>query len=212
MSKMNHDFDMRGAAPVDVFTERRSTPRLTPTLRIGKLLEDGSERLCIIRNISPTGLMVQSDGVHEVGGRVEIEAKSDHILLGTIMWVKGDLIGVRFDGEANVQEILTTSTMPGSRRARPPRMKVDGQARIRVGDEYHRCDMIDISQGGIKVSAPDLPTGKEATVILRGLQPVKATVRWAHDGAAGLSFHKPIQFDALLRWLDAHNKPNARAA
>lgn len=213
MSKINHDFDPQTAAPVDAQADRRSSGRVTPILRVGKLTLDGGERLCIIRNISSSGLMAQSTGNHHVGDRIEVEAKSDHTIPGTIIWVKDDTIGVQFDGEADVQEILTTSTLPGSRRHRPPRLRVEGQARIRYGQDYVRCDLIDISQGGVKVDTDELPVGEEATVILRGMQPVKASVRWVQGGMTGLSFHRPIQFDALLRWLDAHNKPkNNRAA
>lgn len=211
MSNINHNFDAREDNAANTMPERRSASRVVPVLRVGKILTDDGERLCIIRNASSEGLMVQTPGLHKVGARVEVEAKSDLVLSGTIVWVNDDMIGVRFDGETDIQEILTTSTMPGSRRPRPPRLTISGQVRVRVGADYHRCELKDISQGGVKIEKGDLPIDEEAIIMLSGMQPVKASVRWNREGMTGLAFQKPIQFDALLRWLDANNKPGARA-
>ncbi|RJF90414.1 PilZ domain-containing protein [Sphingomonas cavernae] len=188
-------------------SDRRGAQRFMTILRVGKLVTGGAQELCLIRNISAGGLMAHVYAQHEIGDRVEIEFKSDERLSGEVVWVEEGRVGVRFEGEIEVSDILTHRTAPDGRKSRPPRIEVEGRARIKVGDVRHEVVVRDFSQGGIKVEldAP-LKVGEDAVITVEGMHPVRGIVRWSRDGMAGLSFIKPIAFDELIRWLEAQGQ------
>lgn len=187
----------------DTAEDRRGAQRFMTILRVGKLVTDRSQELCLIRNISAGGLMAHVYAQHEIGDKVEIELKSDERLSGEVVWVEEDRVGVRFEGQIAVSDILTHRAAPGGRKSRPPRIEVQGRARLKVGEARYRVDIRDLSQGGIKVELDEeLKVGEDAVITVDGMHPVKGIVRWSQGGMAGLSFIRPIPFDELIRWLD----------
>lgn len=183
--------------------DRRQGQRFMTILRVGKLVTETSQQLCLIRNISSGGLMAHVYAPHKVGDKVEIELKSEERLAGEVVWVRHDTVGVRFDGAIEVNDILTHTRSPGEPKARAPRLEVHGRARIKVGDVIHHVEIRDLSQGGIKVKIDEqLHIGEDAVITVEGMEPVKGVVRWSLSGHAGLSFIRAIPFDALISWLD----------
>ncbi|MEQ1548679.1 MAG: PilZ domain-containing protein [Chakrabartia sp.] len=186
--------------------EQRSDERVMTILRVGKLVANQSQQLCLIRNISSGGLMAHVYAPHAVGDKIEIELKSDQQLRGEIAWVKDDHIGVRFEGEILVSDILTNSPAPDGRMPRAPRLDIDDEVRIKIGADEHGGSICDLSQGGIKVEIHKyISVGEEADIIVDGLPLKKGIVRWCRKGRAGLEFARPIPFDTLIAWLERRN-------
>lgn len=185
--------------------DRRGAQRFMTILRVGKLVNGRSQELCLIRNISSGGLMAHVYAQHAIGDRVEIELKSDERLSGEVVWVEDGRVGVRFDGQVEISDILTHRSSDG-RKSRPPRIEVNGRARLKIGEARYRVEVRDLSQGGIKVEIDeDLKVGEDAVISIEGMSPVKGIVRWAQGGMAGLSFIRPIPFDEMIRWLETHS-------
>lgn len=190
-------------AQAENWPERRGAHRFLTVLRVGKLMSGQSQQLCLIRNISAGGLMAHVYAPTQVGERVEIELKADQPLTGEIVWLRDDHIGVRFDGEIEVQSILTGRSTADGRKPRAPRIEVSGRARLKINNFYYRVELRDLSQGGVRVELDDPPrVGDDAVITIEGMEQMSAIVRWAQDGEVGLSFIKPIAFDTLIRWLD----------
>ncbi|WOK35663.1 PilZ domain-containing protein [Sphingomonas sp. C3-2] len=187
----------------DARADRRGAKRFMTILRVGKLVTSGQQRLCLIRNISSSGLMAHVYAPHAVGDKVEIELKADQPLRGEIVWVRDEHIGVRFDGQIEVQDILTGRTTIEGRKPRAPRIEVEARARVKVDNTVYRVAVRDISQGGICIDLDEpLKQGDDAVVTVDGMEQMSAIVRWCHEGQVGLSFIKPVAFDDLIRWLD----------
>src|SRR3546814_2045859 len=75
-------------------------------------------------------------------------------------------------------------------------------ASVRLGKLYHKVEVRDISQGGVKVRINDWTcVGKPAVVTVENLRPVKGIIRWYREGHAGIIFDKPLSFQELAEWL-----------
>lgn len=186
--------------------EHRLSGRQVVTVRwVAKLMGDKGQELCLIRNISAGGVMANVYSTHVVGEHIALEIRSGQRLEGKIVWAQDGCIGLRFEAQVDVDDMLKyASTDKSGLRTRAPRIEVYGQAQIKVGDRTCMVDLCDLSQGGVKVTLPEpIEAGNEVVVSISGLEDRKSLVRWQKDGRAGLSFVRPISFDLLVEWLSA---------
>ena len=78
----------------------------------------------------------------------------------------------------------------------------DRLATLRVGARLYGANTQDISQGGVKLEVDEpLPVGASVVLTLDGFHPVSGTVRWCHEGAAGVQFNSVVPFKELMGWL-----------
>jgi hypothetical protein len=183
--------------------ERRDVPRILSVLRVAKLISAAGEELCRIRNISAGGVMAEVAMLREVGDRVAVEIASGQPIAGEVVWTRGLTIGIRFDACIDVAEVLTHRRTADGHVARPPRLEIHCNARLRMGARYYNVQVHNLSQGGIKVEIddPHCSTGLPAVVTIADLGTMEGVVRWCRDGYAGISFNSAIPFERLTRWL-----------
>lgn len=182
--------------------ERRSDDRLAVILPLARLITGDRQDFCRIRNISAGGLMAEAMAVHHVGAPVEIELHSNHSIAGTIVWVRGGNIGVKFDENVDVRALLLEPRPRGAHPRRPPRLEIVCGATVRIGRLYHQVSIRDISLGGMKVEINDWRcVGKEAHITIESFRTIKGRVRWFKGGLAGIVFDRPLSFDELAGWL-----------
>ena len=73
---------------------------------------------------------------------------------------------------------------------------------IRVGKTYYKCDVRDISLGGMKVEPiEEYCLGKDVVVVVESLRPIKGNVRWYSERRAGVVFDEPLSLDELAEWV-----------
>lgn len=185
--------------------DRRAAQRMMSTLRIGKLICDGVEELCIVRNISASGLMLRIYSPRVAGDRVVVELKADQSVSGQIVWVDADegVAGIAFDQQVDVNEVLCHERSTDRRRARSPRIAARSRAKLKIDGTIHLTELCDLSQGGAKISF-DYPVRPEEDVVLAvpGLRPRKCVMRWQAHGHTGLSFLTPLPLTELVEWLN----------
>jgi hypothetical protein len=190
------------SADMPPYVERRGVERKLAVLRVAKLASYRGEELCRIRNISEAGIMVETAGRHAVGGHVVVELRCDQRLGGTIVWARGQDMGIRFDQTVDVAQVLAKAPDENRRFVRRPRIMVACLARVRVGPKMLNVQVTDISQGGIKVAIGDLaPVGAKVTVTVDGLPSVAGVACWSRDGYTGIAFNQHFSFDQLTHWL-----------
>ena len=182
--------------------ERRGEERLSAMLRVGKLTSaDGSEQLVKIKNLSAGGVMAIVPRELKVGDEVKIELSSQQIP-ATVVWIREGTAGLKFDQDVDLGELLAGRKPRHGFRPRPPRLEVSCKASVRVGKIYYTVDVHDISLGGMKVAPIEAYcVGREVTVVVESLKPIKGEVRWYSDRLAGIVFHKPLSFDELAEWV-----------
>ena len=182
--------------------ERRKDNRTTAVYRPVLLETDGFTGFCLLRNLSPSGMMGIAYAAFAEGEAVSVQFMPGHVVTGTIVWSQDGRIGVKFDEEIDLAGSLKNmgSTYVGSGLNRAPRLQIDCEGEAVVGDSRWTIHVHDISQRGIKTELPAARPGDEVTVSLPGMEPRKAIVRWAQAGTVGLNFVRPIAFEELARW------------
>jgi hypothetical protein len=182
--------------------ERRNDERLSAMLRVGKLTDSaGNEQLIKVKNLSAGGVMAIVTRAPPVGEAVSLELSSQRIP-STVVWTREDMIGLKFDHNVDLGELLAGRKPRHGFRARPPRLDIPCKASVRVGKTYYTVDVHDISLGGIKVEPIDeYCVGKTVVVVVESLRPVKGEVRWYSDRRAGIVFERPLEFEELTEWV-----------
>jgi hypothetical protein len=211
--KPGHPLDGNGDAAFDSTTvslstavprpmERRSDERVSAMLRVAKLTDSsGEQQLVKVKNLSAGGLMAIAAKCPDVGAVVDVELSSQKIA-GSVVWTRDDMVGVKFDQNLDLGELLAGRKPRHGFRPRPPRLEIACKASVRVGKLYYSVDVHDISLGGMKVEPiEEYCVGKKVIVVVESLRPIKGEVRWYADRRAGIVFDKPLDFDELTEWV-----------
>ena len=171
-------------------------------LRLGKLTDAaGNEQLIKVKNLSAGGVMAIVTRAPQVGEQVSIELSSQRIP-SLVVWTREDTIGLKFDQNVDLGELLAGRKPRHGFRPRPPRLDIPCKASVRVGKTYYTVDVHDISLGGIKVEPiEEYCVGKTVVVVVESLRPVKGEVRWYSDRRAGIVFERPLEFEELTEWV-----------
>ena len=192
-------FSMSTAVPRP--SERRADERITPLLRVAKLVRPGSEQLIRVRNISAGGLLADVGVLPVVGEQVMVDLSTQQIP-ATVVWIRDGAAGLKFDQDVDLGELLAGRKPRHGFRARPPRLEVGCKASVRVGRLYYTVDVHDISLGGMKVEPiEEYCVGKKVVVVVESLRPIRGEVRWFSDRKAGIVFDKPLEFEELAEWV-----------
>lgn len=192
-------FSLTTAVPRPV--ERRADDRLIPLLKVAKLITSSGEWLMRVRNITAGGLMAEVAECPAVGETVEVELSSQKIP-SSVIWIRDGLVGIKFDQSVDLGELLAGRKPRHGFRPRPPRLDVDCKASVRLGSTYYTVDVHDISLGGMKVEPiEEYCVGKQVTVVVESLRPIKGEVRWYCDRRAGIVFNTPLDFEELAEWV-----------
>ena len=181
--------------------ERRNDERVSAMLRVGKLVTGSSEQLIRIKNLSAGGLMAFVNHAPEVGQSVSIELSSQKIP-ASVVWIRNDVVGLKFDQDVDLGELLAGRKPRHGFRPRPPRLEIRCKASVKVGKVYYTVDVHDISMGGMKVEPiEEYCVGKPVVVVVESLKPIKGEVRWYSERKAGIVFETPLDFDELAEWV-----------
>ena len=183
-------------------TERRTDERLSAMLQAGKLIDaHGEQQLIQVKNMSAGGLMAIVGKAPAVGDVVHVEVSSQKIP-ASVVWTRDDLVGIKFDQDLDLGELLAGRKPRHGFRSRPPRLEISCKASVRVGKLYYSVDVHDISLGGIKVEPiEEYCVGKKVIVVIESLRPIKGEVRWYSERRAGIVFDQPLDFDELAEWV-----------
>jgi hypothetical protein len=182
--------------------ERRDDPRALSTLRLAKLIEaDGREQLIRLRNVSAGGLMAEIGLPLVVGDQVALDLNSQAIP-ATVVWTREGTVGLKYDQNVDLGELLAGRKPRHGFRPRPPRLEVECKATLKLGKTYYTVDVHDISLGGLKVEPiEEYCLGKQVVVVVESLRPIRGEVRWFSERKAGIVFDKPMRFEELAEWI-----------
>jgi len=185
-------------------------PRAMTLLMTGKLLAGREEGLCRVRNLSATGMMIETRMTLQIGQDVRVELRCTHDLAGRIVWTREGAAGIAFGLSIDVEAVLAaqapTSRIVRSRMPRAPRLAAACAITIDAQGDTHEGILLDISQGGAKLRLPFQPARDERLLLTIPDLPLKSgAVRWVRDGEVGLAFYEALPFDMLAEWLDGRS-------
>lgn len=185
--------------------DRRKEGRHVALLRVGVLHARGERNLCVVKNISVSGLSARAYQKVTIGDEVHIEFKSGGLLNGRIVWARDWDLGIKFPDPIDVEAVLASRwVVEGQRRRNLPRIPIVCEGRLKSAGRSMGVDLLDISQAGARIRADVSrvnPGGAELS--LPGLQPISGVIRWIAADQAGMSFNECLSFEKLASWIYA---------
>lgn len=164
-------------------------------LRVAKLEFGDTEDLAIVRNVSEGGICLFTDQEFDIGAPVSISLIEDIDIQGRVVWARDRFIGVAFDEEIPVNDLLARPQMlHDGRRARFPRLSVDARVDISMNNQTTVARVRDVSHKGAKLLFRD-PIERATqglVVIIDESTRLEAMIRWQRGASVGIEFVKPI--------------------
>jgi len=184
--------------------ERRKEARYTLILRVGVLEQNGKSSLCLVKNISSSGVQLKCYARPIIDAEASIRVADETPLRGRLRWLDGDIAGMSFDEELDASALLRVQQkLRPNRRRTTPRVSVQATACLRTGGHIYRAAVCDISSMGVRLKTTSaLKPGDRAIVTLSDLPSLEAYVRWSESDEAGLVFETPIPMQIIAGWID----------
>ncbi|MCB2061712.1 MAG: PilZ domain-containing protein [Novosphingobium sp.] len=197
--------ELKRTAPVDFGTkgERRVEDRTKTTVYRPILFETAElGSFCLLRDLSPGGMMGVIYTTLASNQPITIEFHPEYRVRGIIAWSRDERVGVHFDAEIDVAHTIAVlgKTHAEGWIKRAPRLALDCEGELQIGQKTLPFQLHDISQRGASLELPGIKPGEEISVRLPGLEPHKAVVRWVRGDKAGLNFLRPFGLEELARW------------
>jgi hypothetical protein len=185
--------------------DRRLHARHVKVMRIARLSSKhlDTEGLGMVRDISSGGMMVDVHIELEIGQFVTVALLDDQEITGEIVWKEDRTVGIHFNSEIPVDEILAKPLAKSNgKRVRLPRFTVNSTARILIGSEECAATIYDVSQRGAKIYCDKkMAMHSNILVKLANLRAVRATVKWRDGELTGVEFHRLLSVEELALWL-----------
>jgi hypothetical protein len=164
----------------------------------------GSVReICFLRKITPLGAVLCMDLPTRPGERLDLELLSGEKLTGTVSWIEGDEVGLRFDDPTDIFALIARNLVrqPGDAR-RMPRIELSAPAWLEAGSRHEIATVSNLSDGGARIQTRvPLVVHEHIVLTLDGFRPAPATVRWVQDNVAGIAFTPDLPWQELMPWL-----------
>ena len=183
---------------------RRKEARFTLILRVGMLEQRGKSLLCLVKNISPTGVQVKFYARPIIGAEASIQIADEPPVPGQVVWIKGDVAGISFQEQLDASTLLRVrQKLKPNRRRTMPRVTIEASATLRTGGKTHHARVCDISSLGARVRTRSTVTpGDRAVIAFPDLPPINGFVRWCDGEESGLAFETPIPIQIIAGWID----------
>lgn len=175
--------------------DRRQARRSMTVLRVAKLESGDMEDLAIVRNVSEGGICLFTDQEFELGAPVSISLIEDIDIGGRVVWSRDRFIGVAFDEDVPVEELLARPQMlKDGRRARFPRLSVDARVEVSMNNQTAIARVRDVSHKGAKLLFRDpVDSNTQGLVlVIDDHTRLEAMIRWQRGATLGVEFLKPI--------------------
>ena len=179
--------------------DRRKDSRVSLFLQSAKLITDHGEYMCMIRNVSEGGCMVQVFHFLPPIQRAKLELANGATHDVERVWEYDYRIGLRFIEPVSIEQF--TSDRNGLPK-RQMRLKIDLRAVMMVGETTVPVTVCDISQQGARIEYPAILARDQCVRLkLPRRLPIDAKVRWHRDGTYGLVFEQTFRLDELARYI-----------
>lgn len=204
------------AATAASHPEGRAHRRHYTTLRVAKLASGDVEGLGIVRNVSEGGMMIEARAPLDIGAPVTVSLFDGQKLDARIVWRKATALGLQFERPVTVDMLLTIpDRLENGKPPRLPRVRANRSAIMDLGHNQVTVTQIaDISQRGARIlTGLDLKPLQDIWLWPTGAKPMRGTVRWCRDGAAGIAFHAVLGLDDVAAWISdmpPQDEPPAR--
>lgn len=178
--------------------DMRAAPRFTLLIRAAKLIVDGGEFLCILRDASATGVKIRLFTPIPDHQTLAIELGNGDRHAARLVWTTGDHAGLQFLQEIDVQRLI--DERDGAYPRRQVRLRLMLDAVLHSGGESVHVQFHDISQQGACIECEKWLMVHELVRVDTGVMPsIYAKLRWRNHPRYGLVFEQTFKLDELAR-------------
>ena len=185
-----------GATPQPIepgLRENRGGERMRSLFAIGKLVHDGRQYICRVRNISDGGVGIRIEQPPEPGARVLISLRGLTPTEAEVRWIDGENAGHTFCRPISTMHIGDDTGLT----PRSPRFDLARPARLSIDEVQSDARVVDISLGGMKLAtATAIPVGTMVEVAIE-TDTLRGRICWNSATAAGLRFVAPLPLSRL---------------
>lgn len=166
--------------------DQREAPRFIALIRAAKLLCDGREFVCVVRDVSLSGVRLRCFHAVPHGKSMMLELQNGDSFALERVRDDGQEVSFRFVGEVSIERLLQ-EMMPYPRR--PLRLNMTTPLTIRTQAGSFAALTQNISQQGCRIECA-VPLALAQPVLIESafLPGIRAKVRWRRGGAYGLVF------------------------
>lgn len=172
--------------------DQRAAPRYTLLLRQAKLRCRTGEFLCVIRDVSETGLSIRTFHPLPPDHRMAIELVEKRPHLIEKVWEKEGEAGFRFKDPVSLDELLADDARFPRRQFR---VEIDYPVELCADGVISRASFTNLSQQGACIRC-DRILARDQLLSLRSpmLPGIEAKVRWRRDDIHGVVFEQTFSF------------------
>lgn len=187
--------DQTGAPPG---SELRSAPRYALLIRTAKIIADGREFLCIIRDASATGLKIRLFSDLPQARDLTVELVTGDRYPVELVWMADGHAGLRFPQEIEVERLLDESK--GIYPKRQVRVQIAIGGVLHSGGEAVPVVFQNLSQQGACIESDKWLLMNELVRLETGVTPpLYAKVRWRSHPRYGLIFEHTFRLEELAQ-------------
>lgn len=187
--------------------ERRAAPRLTLLMRVAKLIVNGRELPCILRDASPEGVRVRLLTDLPDTGDLVVETVTGDRFGATITWRERDHAGLRFHTPVDLHLFIEGSGNGYPRQQVRLRIALSGL--LHSAGEPAPFVFEDISQQGACIeSAKHLLIDELVRLDTAVTPPLYAKVCWRDHPRYGLLFEQIFRLEELARIVAGAAEPD----
>jgi hypothetical protein len=187
-----------GRAPVpSAEAEQRAATRYTPLIRTAKITGVSGEFLCVVSDISATGVSVRLFHPLPSDSALKLEMPNGEQLPVEPVWQKDSRAGFRFAASVDLTRVLSGH---GKWSKRPIRLNVNMPAVLSGLTGRFEATIRNISLQGAQIECPArLAIDQRLRLSSSVLPEIVTKVRWRKDDSYGLIFDDTFQFADLAR-------------
>lgn len=176
--------------------DRRGLPRFRTILIVAKLIVDGHERFCLIRDASTSGLKIKLFSPLPDHDRLAVELANGRQYQVRCVWSVGENAGLQFLDPITLEYLLDYASDANRRRHMRLRIALTGM--LRFGDKTAPVTLRDISQHGASIETERWLLIDELVKIETAIFPViYAKVRWRNHPHYGVIFEETFRLEEL---------------
>ena len=188
------------------FEDLRAAPRFALLIRSAKLVCESGEYLCIIRDVSQTGVRLRMFHSLPPDERFALELPTGEQFHVEKVWERGDQAGFRFANSIELERFIA-ETGPYPKRA--VRLRLEFPATIRTDYGIAPAMVRNMSQHGLRIETNRmLALGQKVKLEAEGIPVIFATVCWRANPAYGLVLREVFTFENLAKLAERLQRPN----
>lgn len=166
--------------------EERAAPRFTLLIRAAKLVAPQGQFVCVIRDVSSTGVSLRGFHALPDGEALMVELQSGERHAVERVWERGMDSGYRFREPVEVSDLISES---GEYPRRQVRVDLDRPVYVRSTGQTIAAHLVNLSQQGARIECPYLlAIGQPLRLVSDDLPDISAKVRWREGRQFGLVF------------------------